>query len=337
MTTSLLAGLELSGRSPELMEELEAISRQVEDELNRVVETDVKLVSDVARHTLRSGGKRLRPAFVSLAARAAGKDFDQEQAVRVGVAMELIHMATLVHDDVIDNADLRRGRPTAGAVFGNTAAVLSGDAFLGRAVGLLVQDRDSDVIAAVAEAVQDMAIGEVREVETRGLFDLSEQDHLWILDKKTASFIRCCCRVGAVLAGAPQPTRDSLASFGYHLGMAFQIADDILDYRGRRDMTGKSIGTDFREGCATLPLIRLRPKISEAEREVVEQKFGNGVTEDEIRMIGSWMEARGAFEESENVAREHVRAACKAIRTLPDSPARDILDGLAEFALERKA
>lgn len=309
----------------------------VDAELSRQMESPVGLVEKVGKHTLKAGGKRLRPAFVALSAKATGLNFDAERSRRLGACMEMIHMATLIHDDVIDNSAVRRGRETASAAYGNTASILAGDTLLAKAMVILAVDGDLEIIRNVSESVVEMAEGEVRELATREDFDLTEDEHLEVLRMKTAAFIQSCCEVGALVAGASMMTRAALRSYGYHVGMAFQIVDDLLDYRGERTKTGKPQATDFREGCATLPLIFLRPLLSEEEREVARRKFGNGVTDDEIRMISGWMETRGAFDRASALASDHVTRAIDALAELPESASRALLETVAHFVLARQS
>lgn len=327
---------DLTQSHPDLAARVAEEAERVEAELLRQVDSQVRLVADVGKHTLRSGGKRLRPAFVALSALSCSHDYDVERATRLGACMELIHMATLIHDDVIDNAGTRRGRPTAGAVFGNTGSILSGDVLLAKAMKMLSVDEDMDIVRAVSDAVVEMAEGEVREVETRGDFDLSEEAHLGILRMKTASFIQCCCEIGALMVHASPERRLALREYGGHIGMAFQIADDLLDYRGDQDRTGKPPGTDFREGCATLPLILLRHRLSAAESEVTRQRFGNGVTDDEIRMICGWMESRGAFAAAQSAAERHADLAVAALGPLNDGSSVEVLRGVANYVVRRQ-
>ncbi len=319
---------------------LESLSREialVEEELAEQVRSQVSTVCRVGSLTLGAGGKRLRPAFVSLAAQATGLSADPVRMRKLGACMELIHMATLIHDDVIDNAATRRGHATAATEFGNTASILSGDVLLARAMVLLAQDGDLKIIRTVSAAVVEMAEGEVRELEVRGVFDLDEAAHLEVLRLKTASFIECCCKVGALIADAPEPMEQGLATFGYHVGMAFQVVDDLLDYRGDKQRTGKPLATDFREGQATLPLIYLRDKLSDAEISMAQRKFGNGVTDDEIRMISDWMDTRGAFAQAEERAQSHIESALAALEPLPEGPAKRLLTSVGAYVLMRQA
>jgi octaprenyl-diphosphate synthase len=249
----------------------------------------------------------------------------------------MIHMATLVHDDVIDQADVRRGRPTASAVYGNTAAVLSGDVLLARAMRLLAVHSDIEVIEMVSGAVVEMAEGEVRELECRGNIALSEDDHLRVLRMKTAAFIEVCCRVGARMAGADRAVEDALGDYGHNLGLAFQVVDDLLDFRGDQAKTGKPAATDFREGQATLPLIYLIPTLDDDERAFATSKFGNGVTEPDLQLLVSWMTERGAFTAATQKADAFVSSAISALAPLPDTDERTLLQTVAHFVTHRES
>jgi octaprenyl-diphosphate synthase len=323
--------------SPDALDQIVREMDAVEAELGRQVQSQVRLVEQVGSHTLSGGGKRLRPAFLALSARATGLPFDRGRASRLGACLEMIHMATLIHDDVIDRAETRRGRETASAVFGNTASILSGDVLLAKAMSMLAQDGDLGIIRMVSASVVEMAEGEVRELEARGLFDIKEDDHLEILRMKTASFIRCCCEAGAMMAGAPEQMRSALGAYGYHIGMAFQIVDDLLDYRGKAAETGKPRTTDFREGCATLPLIYLRNVLSETEDRMARAKFGNGVTDEELALICEWMKDRGPFDQAQQLANHHVKAALDALAVLPATDERKLLEIVADFVVLRQS
>jgi octaprenyl-diphosphate synthase len=321
---------------PELLAEIAEEVARVEEELDRQMHSQVATVKNVSHHTLDAGGKRLRPAFVALSAKATGQHYDEDRSRKIGACMEMIHMATLIHDDVIDNSATRRGKDTASAVYGNTGSILAGDVLLAKAMRILAEDGDLSIIRTTSHSVVEMAEGEVRELETRLQFDLPESAHLEILRLKTASFIQCCCEVGALLAGAREEVQASLRAYGHHVGMAFQIIDDLLDYRGDKAKTGKPVATDFREGQATLPLIYLREKLSEQEASVAKQKFGSGVSDDEIRMISDWMSTRGSFERAEALAHEEIRLALLALDTLPETPTKDLLRTIAIYVIHRE-
>ncbi len=337
MNASAIAALSGGKVDPNLLDELSNLVTEVESVLQDQIQGSSRLIGAVGKLTLRAGGKRLRPAFVELSARATGRPFERSRTLKIGACMELIHMATLLHDDVIDHAATRRGKPTASAEYGNTAAILSGDAFLARAMRLLADDGDIAIFRSVASAVMEMAEGEVAELEQRGNFDLEEEAHYEILRQKTASFVECCCETGALIAGAEPEIVSALRIYAHHVGMAFQIIDDVLDYRGDNNKTGKPKAGDFLEGQATLPLIFLRKTLSPAEMIVSRQKFGSHPSDEEIRMIIDWMTTRGAFVESEAVARDHIRLAISALAALPESAERRLLEQVAEFVIVRSA
>lgn len=336
MTASALTLLSHGQIRQDLLDRISEEVKAVEAELANKMSSAVDLVHQVSELTLRAGGKRLRPAFVALAARAIGNAVDAERTHRLGACMELIHMATLIHDDVIDNASTRRGRPTASAQYGNTAAILSGDVLLAKAMLILAKDGDVRLIETVSQAVVGIVEGEVRELEVRGDFDLKEETHFDILRLKTASLIECCCEMGAIIADADEAQRTAIRAYGFHVGMAFQVIDDLLDYRGDQTKTGKPKATDFREGQATLPLIYLRPLLSEAESKIVRRKFGNNPNDDELRMLVDWMDARGSFTKAESIARFHVDLALEATQNLKPGDARELLEGIAEYILTRQ-
>lgn len=315
----------------EILAEIAEEIRLVEEELRGHVSSQVKLVHEVGRHTLDAGGKRLRPALVVLAARATGVPFDAARARKLGACMEMVHMATLIHDDVIDHSATRRGKPTAAAVFGNTASILSGDVLLSRAMAILAEDGDLAIIRQVSSAVVELAEGEVMELEARGDFGLTRDDHYAILRMKTASFIEACCRVGALVSGEATEAGDALGAYGHHLGLAFQIVDDLLDYQGDPAKTGKPQATDFKEGCMTMPLIALR------DGEGITSLEGFGDESADVAEVLTLMDRHGAFARTRAVAESHVEQAIAALRTLPDTKDRALLEGVAHFVLERQA
>jgi octaprenyl-diphosphate synthase len=311
--------------------------RDVEQELDNLCRSTVSVAENVRLHTLESGGKRLRPVFVSLGAQATGLPFDRRRVIRLGACMEMIHMATLIHDDVIDNSPLRRGKPTASATFGAAESVLAGDGLLAKAMMVLAEDGDLNIVHKVASAVAEMADGEVFELATRNNFDLTEEEHLRVLRMKTAAFIESCPVIGGKVAGASPEVEEALRLYGHNIGMAFQIVDDLLDYHGTEDQTGKARAVDFREGCATLPLIYLRPLLSDQEREVARLKFGNGVMDDELAMIGEWMRSRGASDQAREKANSYLNEALAALVGVPDPKTRTLMERLAHFIVDRKA
>ncbi|MEQ1822936.1 MAG: polyprenyl synthetase family protein [Fimbriimonadaceae bacterium] len=320
---------------PEVFQEIAAEILRVEQVLTEAMESQVGLVSEVGLHTLAAGGKRLRPALVVLAARACGLPFDADRARKIGAAMEMIHMATLIHDDVIDHAATRRGRPTASAEFGNTASILTGDVLLSKAMAVLCRDGDIRIIRTVSEAVVELAEGEVAELATRGNFDLTEEEHFRILRLKTASFIEACCQVGAMIAGADEAVITALGTYGHHLGIAFQLVDDLLDYSGDQKKTGKPRATDFSEGCATLPLILFNQLAMESDRQWISERFGQ-VSADVISDIVRKLSDVGALAAAKRRTEDVGRSAISALADLPESVESELLRGVVRFVLDRE-
>lgn len=308
---------------------------EVEQELRTQTASPVTTVEDIGSHTLLAGGKRLRPALVAVSALASGGQADRSRLVRLGACLEMVHMATLIHDDVIDEAKTRRGVPTAASLHGNTSAILGGDVLLAKAMHLLALDGDIEVIRTVSEAVVDLAEGEVWELEVRGLPNLDEETHRRILDKKTGSLISCACRIGALAAGAPPETVAALGDYGSHLGLAFQFTDDLLDYCGDQQRTGKPWCADFREGQATLPLIRLWPKVTDEERARIDLHFGNGVTSDDLNAVVAALTRTGTLDEVRSVMASEAEAAVQSLGRLADSEAKSLLAHVTTVVIDR--
>lgn len=308
----------------------------VEARMNTLIGDDVKIIYDVSRHVIKAGGKRLRPAMVALSARAIDPDTDRSRIATVGAALEFVHMATLIHDDVVDNTTTRRGKPTANAVFGNGIAVLSGDYVLARAMRLLAEDADLRLIRLVSEITIQMSEGEVMEIAATGRPDLPMDEYLQILNKKTASFVEGCCRCGAVITFADETTEAALADYGYRLGMAFQIADDLLDYTGDPCITGKPRGSDLRDGRATLPFLLGMEAAAPNEREILLQAFGNPDTNDaQVLNINALLSRYDAFDRTRAVAQNHVEQTARALELLPPSIARDCFTALTDYVVQR--
>ena len=306
----------------------------IEDRLNREIVSDVRTVYSLSGHVLCAGGKRLRPAMVALSARAIDRDPDAARLETVGASVELVHMATLVHDDVVDDTATRRGQPTANAVFGNGVAVLTGDYLLAKAMRLLAMDGDLRIIRTVSDITTEMSEGEVMELVATGDPNIRLETYFEILRKKTAVFVEGCCRCGAILAGAPPDQEHGLAQYGYHLGMAFQIADDLLDYTGDPLITGKPVGTDLRDGRATLPFLQALEQGVEADRLLA--NFGKADTgERNIEGIIAALNSAGVFSRARAVAEDHVEKAAAALAPLPASSAKNAFLALTDYVVQR--
>ncbi len=308
----------------------------IEERLNDEITSDVRTVYNLSGHVLSAGGKRLRPAMVALSARAVNRAPDLRRLQTVGASVELVHMATLVHDDVVDNTATRRGKPTANAVFGNGVAVLTGDFLLAKAMRLLAVDGDLRIIRTVSDITIEMSQGEVMEILATGDPRITLDHYYEILRKKTAVFVEGCCACGAILGEAAAEEQAALSEYGYRLGMAFQIADDLLDYTGDPDVTGKPVGSDLRDGRATLPLLLALESAGHEDRETILAAFGVPAIDDNaITEIVAILERYDAFERTRSIARKHVEIAETSLATLPETPARACFAALTEYVIQR--
>ena len=316
--------------------EMAAVASLLEDEIR----SEVREAYEISGHTLRAGGKRLRPAAVILSARAALGEFPPRTVYASAAAVELIHMASLIHDDVVDEAESRRGRPTANAAFGNQISVLVGDYLLAKSIYLAAREGNMDVIRIFSKVTVGLSEGEVLQITSRGNPDTTEQTYFDIISRKTAGFISGCCEIGALLAGGSRSVTEALTEYGLSLGLAFQIADDLLDFLGDPEVTGKPRCSDLREGKMTLPLIlayRSLPASSPARARigawVRNPQTLNEAGEQEVRAA---IEGQGGFEAAHEKARSLVEKACSRLKEdLAPSPYRDSLVALATYTLGR--
>lgn len=308
----------------------------IETRLLQATTSSVHQVDAVGRHVVLAGGKRLRPACVVLAAKAVSDTVDLESLTRVATAMELVHTATLVHDDVVDNTWVRRGVATANAVFGNGVAVLTGDFLLARAVSMLAQEPHTRLIRTLADVTVEMSEGEVLEIVATGNPDLTHDAYYDLIRKKTAAFIAGCCRCGAILANAAPDQEQALADYGLYLGLAFQVTDDLLDYVGDPAVTGKPVGSDLREGRATLPLLLGLDASRDGKRETLLSAFGNASLQDHaVAVVVQTLRMLGALDATRQAAFEFVARAKSALRCLRPTPYRQAMEALADYVGNR--
>lgn len=319
--------------------DLASIRALVDDDLAAVDSTirarlasDIALVNQVTEHIVGSGGKRLRPLLVLLAARAL--DYDGDRHVELAVIVEFIHTATLLHDDVVDDSHLRRGRSTANAMFGNEVAVLVGDSLYTRACQMMVTLGDMRVLRIMADTTSEITHGEVLQLLNRHDPDTTETSYLEVIRRKTALLFEAAARLGAVCADASAQSEDAMARFGHHLGTAYQLVDDILDYRGRTGEIGKNVGDDLAEGKPTLPLIHaIRESSGSTARTLQDAVRTPGI--ESIEEVFAAVEATGAIAYTAQLAAHEVVLAGEALHAIPSSPYRDALAGLAEFTTSR--
>jgi octaprenyl-diphosphate synthase len=292
------------------------------------------MVPELARYLIDAGGKRLRPMLTVAAALAAGNPDGTE--VNYAAAVEFMHNATLLHDDVVDDSDLRRGRPAARIVWGNAASVLVGDFLLGQAFQMMVEAGRLDALGVLSRAATVIAEGEVFQLSKAGDFSTTEADYTQVIHAKTATLFQAAAEVGAMAGGAGDEGRIALRDYGLELGLAFQIVDDVLDYRGESGAMGKNTGDDLREGKMTLPVILALPDANPAEREIITGSLGKPDASDAtLAQVVAIMNRHDALGRSVTRARGHVDAARAALAPLPESEMKTILRDIAEFYVSR--
>jgi octaprenyl-diphosphate synthase len=294
--------------------------------------SDVVLVNQVAQHIIHSGGKRLRPLMVLLSAHALGYQGSRHRDL--AAIVEFIHTATLLHDDVVDDSSMRRGRPTANSVFGNEASVLVGDFLYSRSFQMMVDVGNMHIMQIMADTTNVIAEGEVLQLLNCGDPETTEAQYLEVIRSKTAKLFQAACAVGSVLANASEETGLALGRYGMHVGTAFQLIDDVLDYRGSADEIGKNLGDDLSEGKPTLPLIYVIKHGNPDQKALVRSAIRDGGLEN-IDSVAAAVESTGAITYTARAAMAEVELALQALEGIPTSPYRDALEGLAQFAVSR--
>jgi octaprenyl-diphosphate synthase len=298
------------------------------------LDTGVPLVAEVSKYIISAGGKRLRPALLLLMASALG--YREEQRFNLAAVVEFIHTATLLHDDVVDESTLRRGRPSANESFGNPASVLVGDFLYSRAFQMMLDAHDMRVMDILAEATNVIAEGEVLQLMNMHDASLDEAGYLRVIRSKTAKLFEASTRLAAVLAKAPVQVEEACATYGQAIGTAFQVVDDVLDYAGDVQETGKNIGDDLREGKATLPLILAMQRATAPQRDLIRAAIETGDTA-QLPAIVSIVRETGALEATRAAAAAEAQRAMHALRGFPENPYTAGLLQLAAQLLERRA
>ena len=304
---------------------------EVDAVVRRRLDSDVALIRTIADYIIGAGGKRLRPAVLLLVGRALGSSDSAHQ--ELAATIEFIHTATLLHDDVVDGSELRRGRPTSNAAFGNPASVLVGDFLYSRAFQMMVDVGSMRVMRILADATNRIAEGEVLQLLNVHDPSVTEQRYMQVVDRKTATLFEAAARIGAVVSGADAETEERCARYGGSLGRAFQIIDDVLDYSGNVEDLGKQLGDDLREGKATLPLIHALGLATEHQRSLIESAVRDGGGD--FLAIAQVVQASGSLEYARSCAEREAVLARAAISTLPISAYRRTLIDLISFAVER--
>ncbi|MFA5591798.1 MAG: polyprenyl synthetase family protein [Micavibrio sp.] len=298
------------------------------------MDSPVPMIPQLAGYLIAAGGKRIRPLMTLAASKLFGADMTR--AHRLAAAVEFIHTATLLHDDVVDASDERRGKKSANAVFGNEASVLVGDFLFSRAFQLMVEDGNLDVLKTLSDASAIIAQGEVLQLSTQGDLATDMDAYLDVIKGKTAALFAAACEVGPLVAGSDENAVRIMAEYGMNLGIAFQIADDLLDYNADRAKLGKAVGDDFREGKMTAPIIIALQKANDEERAFWQRTLAERDQNDsDLIRAQSILARHGALEAGLDLARHYCRLAREALAEAPDSPLRALLDSLAVYTVER--
>lgn len=294
--------------------------------------SNVPLVEKIAHHIVEGGGKRLRPLLVLLSANAAG--YKGEEHIPLAAVIEFIHTATLLHDDVVDNSDLRRGNATANAQWGNAPSVLVGDFLYSRSFQIMVEIGRMEIMQVISHATTIIAEGEVLQLLNQRNPDTSEESYLQVILGKTAMLFEAATEVGAILAESSAEDREALRLYGRHLGIAFQIIDDLLDYLSDSDTMGKNVGDDLAEGKATLPLIHAMRVGSDEDRDLIRHAIRKGGLDD-LSPVLEIVQRNGSINYSRLKAAEEIVKAKNAIASLPDTSFKETLNQIADLAIAR--
>jgi octaprenyl-diphosphate synthase len=317
----------------------ESVKALVEDDLRQVdavirnrLASDVVLVNQIAEYIVGSGGKRLRPLVVVIAAKACG--YQGTRHPEAAAIIEFIHTATLLHDDVVDGSKLRRGRDTANEVWGNEASVLVGDYVYSRAFEMMVSLESMRIMDVMAGATNKIAEGEVLQLLNANDPDTTEQRYFEVIYRKTAKLFEAGAQIAAILSGVSPSIETAMAAYGRHLGTAFQLVDDVLDYQSNSAELGKNLGDDLAEGKPTLPLIYALRTGTDEQRTLIRRAIEEGSLE-HLQQITAAIESTGGLAYTARLARQEAALAIEAIATLPDSAYKQALRELADFAVER--
>jgi octaprenyl-diphosphate synthase len=323
-----------TGSAKEVFELLRDDLAAIEREFGRDTVSSVEVITEIGEYLRGGGGKRLRPALLLLAAKLFQRE--DRTPIRLGAVVEIIHTATLVHDDIIDEAETRRGRPAANTQWGNSKCVLAGDWLYMQAFKIAVQERNFRVLDVLTELTQQMVEGELLQIQTLGK-SISMDEHLDLIYRKTACLFSVCMRLGAIVGDATAEQEDRLGSYGRNLGLSFQIVDDVLDLTASEEVLGKPVASDLREGKATMAVIHATQHCTAAEREKIEtilrERAFNGVTHEHVLDI---LTRYGSLDYAIARATEYAEAACKAICTFPDSEIKRALLWAPEFVVARE-
>jgi len=308
---------------------------KIEIALEHHLKPNLGLVKQIASHLLFSGGKRLRPLLMIHSARACG--YNNEFEIEFSIIFEYLHAATLLHDDVVDEADQRRGKRAAHTKWSASKVVLTGDFLLARALDIAARTKEPDIISVIAKITRDMSQGEIDQLTKMGKLDLSEAEYYRIIERKTAVLIQGACTSGAILAKAPPKKQEALSRYGFHLGMAFQMADDLLDYTASALELGKNPGADMREGKLTLPLIKSLANASLKDKEWMETSItAKEFNPKQFEKLKKKLYLYQGIEYTQKKAQDHVKKAKACLDGFHDCRSRQLLCLIADYSIERK-
>ncbi len=320
---------------------LSKISHPIESELDifneefkKSIRSKVGLVDLVAKYIIRQKGKKVRPLLVLLSAKIIGEV--NERSYRGAVLVELLHTATLVHDDVVDNANKRRGVWSINAIFKNKVAVLMGDYLLSRGLMIAVDGKDFDFLGVITNTVKRMSEGELLQIQKTRKLDIDEETYFRVISDKTASLLETCCEIGALSATDNPEYHQAMKQFGQSIGMAFQIRDDILDYEGTLKMMGKPVGGDIKEKKITLPLIYSLNQVSKKEAAHIRKLIKNGSKNNDVKEVIHFVRENGGIDYALETAKSYSNKAKEALKILPDSQSKVALEALVDFVIDRK-
>jgi len=320
---------------------LSDISKPIKSELEQFdslfkesMKSKVGIVDLIVRYILRQKGKKIRPLLVMLSSKIAGGV--NERSYRGAVLVELLHTATLIHDDVVDNADKRRGVWSINALFKNKVSVLMGDYLLSKGLMIAVDGKDFDFLGVITDAVRRMSEGELLQIQKTRKLDIDEETYFKVISDKTASLLETCCVIGAMSASDNPEYHSAMKKYGHSIGISFQIRDDILDYEGSSSIIGKPVGGDIKEKKITLPLIYSLNQVSKSKASEIRKLLKNGKDKDKVKKIIEFVRENNGISYAIETARRYSTEAKESLKVFPDSPAKISLEALVDFITERK-
>ena len=323
------------GLKQRIIEQVATDLEKVEIALEHHLNPNLELVRQIASHLLFSGGKRLRPLLMIHSARLCG--YNNGFEIQFSIIFEYLHAASLLHDDVVDEADIRRGKKAAHTKWSAPKVVLTGDFLMARALDIAAKIKEPDIISVIAKITRDMSQGEIDQLTKKGKLDLSEKEYLEVIKRKTAVLIQGGCQCGAILAKAEKEKEDALNQYGFHLGMAFQMADDLLDYTASAKELGKNPGADMREGKLTLPMIHSLANAEPDDKKWMQDAIAaTQFNPDQFEKLKEKLYKYKGIEYTQKRAQDHVKKAKACLNSFHDCQSKQLLCLIADYSIERK-